>query len=123
VEDLDGNGRLGRIAWCDSKAGTREVRDIHHLFSMIGADANTGWLAGCLALDPQGFVKTGTDLTAEDLHASEWPLRRRPYTYETSVPKVFAVGDVRTGSMKRVAAAVGEGSAAVQAVHKVLAEE
>jgi thioredoxin reductase (NADPH) len=123
VEGLDGNGRLERIAWCDSKTGAREVRDIHHLFSMIGADANTGWLAGCLALDPQRFVKTGTDLTADELHAAAWPLRRRPYTYETSVPKVFAVGDVRAGSMKRVAAAVGEGSAAVQAVHKVLAEE
>ena len=123
VEDLDGNGSLERITWCDSKTGAREVHNIHHLFSMIGADANTGWLAGCVALDPQGFVKTGTDLTANELHAAEWPLQRRPYPYETSVPKVFAVGDVRAGSMKRVAAAVGEGSAAVQAVHKVLAEE
>jgi thioredoxin reductase (NADPH) len=122
VDGLDGNGRLERVAWSDNK-GAREVHDIRHLFSMIGADANTGWLGGCLTLDAQGFVKTGTDLTVDDLEAAEWPLLRRPYGYETSVPRVFAVGDVRAGSMKRVAAAVGEGSAVVQIVHKVLAEE
>jgi thioredoxin reductase (NADPH) len=89
---------------------------------MTGADANTGWLGGCVTLDGQRFVKSGSDLTAEDLEAAGWPLRRRPYQFETSLPRVFAVGDVRSGSMKRVASAVGEGSAAVQLVHKVLAE-
>jgi len=89
---------------------------------MTGADANTGWLGGCVALDERHFVKTGVELKPEDLEAARWPLKRRPYQFETSLPRVFAVGDVRSGSMKRVAAAVGEGSAAVQLVHKVLAE-
>jgi thioredoxin reductase (NADPH) len=122
VETLEGDGRLERVGWRDAKVGAREVRDIRHVFSMTGADANTGWLDGCLTLDAQGFVKTGSDLTADDLGRAEWPLERRPYSFETSVPKVFAVGDVRAGSTKRVASAVGEGSAAVQTVHKVMAE-
>ena len=87
---------------------------------MTGAAANTGWLGGCVALDPQRFVKTGAELTPEELETAQWPLRRRPYQFEASLPWVFAVGDVRSGSMKRVASAVG--SAAVQLVHKVLAE-
>jgi thioredoxin reductase (NADPH) len=75
-----------------------------------------------VALDAQRFVRTGLDLTPEDLETAQWPLARRPHQFETSLPRVFAVGDVRSGSMKRVASAVGEGSAAVQLVHKVLAE-
>lgn len=122
IEALEGNGRLERVGWRNTQTAAREVRDLRHVFSMTGADANTAWLAGCLALDDQRFVKTGADLTPEELEAAQWPLRRRPHLFETSVPRVFAVGDVRAGSMKRVAAAVGEGSAAVQLVHKVLAE-
>ena len=122
LEALEGDGRLERVWWRRAEAGERECRDICHVFSMTGADANTGWLAGCLALDARGFVKTGVDLAPEDLTAAQWPLARRPYQFETSLPRVFAVGDVRSGSMKRVASAVGEGSAAVQLVHKVLAE-
>jgi len=122
IEALEGDGRLQRVCWRSAQAGGHEVRDIRHVFSMTGADANTGWLGGCLALDEQRFVKTGADLTPEDLEAAQWPLRRRPYQFEASLPRVFAVGDVRSGSMKRVASAVGEGSAAVQLVHKVLAE-
>jgi thioredoxin reductase (NADPH) len=122
LEALEGDGRLERVWWRNAEAGERECRDICHVFSMTGADANTGWLAGCLALDARGFVKTGVDLAPEDLTAAQWPLARRPYQFETSLPRVFAVGDVRSGSMKRVASAVGEGSAAVQLVHKVLAE-
>ncbi len=122
IEALEGDGRLQRVCWRSAQAVDREVRDIRHVFSMTGADANTGWLGGCLALDEQRFVKTGADLRPEDLEAAQWPLRRRPYQFETSLPRVFAVGDVRSGSMKRVASAVGEGSAAVQLVHKVLAE-
>jgi thioredoxin reductase (NADPH) len=83
---------------------------------MTGADPNTAWLRGCLALDAKQFIRTGSDL------GSDWPLRRAPYLLETSLPGVFAVGDVRAGSVKRVASAVGEGSMAVQFVHKVLAE-
>ena len=125
VEALEGDGRLQRVWWRSAKAPGNEIRegrDIRHIFSMTGADANTGWLDGCVAFDAQRFVKTGVDLTAEDLETAQWPLKRRPYQFETSLPRVFAVGDVRSGSMKRVASAVGEGSAAVQLVHKVLAE-
>jgi thioredoxin reductase (NADPH) len=122
IEALEGDGRLQRVCWRSADAADREVRDIRHVFSMTGADANTRWLDGCLALDAQRFVKTGADLTSEELEAAQWPLKRRPYQFETSLPRVFAVGDVRSGSMKRVASAVGEGSAAVQLVHKVLAE-
>jgi thioredoxin reductase (NADPH) len=122
IESLEGDGRLRRVWWRSREAVERECRDIGHVFSMTGADANTGWLDGCLTVDAQRFVKTGADLSPEDLAAAQWPLTRRPYQFETSRPRVFAVGDVRAGSMKRVAAAVGEGSAAVQLVHKVLAE-
>ena len=122
IEALEGDGRLERVWWRSARATEREGRPIRHLFSMTGADANTGWLGGVVTLDGQRFVKSGADLTAEDLEAAKWPLRRRPYQFETSLPRVFVVGDVRSGSMKRVASAVGEGSAAVQLVHKVLAE-
>ena len=83
---------------------------------MTGANPNTAWLAGCLALDNKQFIKTGAEL------GFDWPLRRAPYLLETSRPGVFAVGDIQAGSVKRVASAVGEGSMAVQFVHKVLAE-
>ena len=122
IEALEGDGSLQRVWWRSAEATARECRDIRHVFSMTGADANTGWLGNCLTLDPQRFVKTGLDLTPADLEAAQWPLRRRPLQFETSLSRVFAVGDVRSGSMKRVASAVGEGSAAVQLVHKVLAE-
>jgi thioredoxin reductase (NADPH) len=122
IEALEGDGRLQRVWWRSAKASDRERRDIRHVFSMTGADANTAWLGGCVALDAQRFVRTGLDLTPEDLETAQWPLARRPHQFETSLPRVFAVGDVRSGSMKRVASAVGEGSAAVQLVHKVLAE-
>ena len=89
---------------------------------MTGARPNTEWLRGCVALDEKSFVKTGQDLTAPDLAAAKWPLPRPPLLFETSLPGVFAVGDVRASSVKRVAAAVGEGSVCVQLVHRVLAE-
>lgn len=82
----------------------------------------TSWLDGCVALDSKGFIKTGPDLSIENLSASRWPLARRPYLLETSLPGVFAVGDVRGGSIKRVASAVGEGSIAISLIHKVLQE-
>ena len=89
---------------------------------MTGASPNTNWLDGCLALDGKGFIKTGPDLSPEDLAAAGWPLRRAPHLLETSLPGVFAVGDVRCGNVKRVASAVGEGSIAVSFVHQVLRE-
>jgi thioredoxin reductase (NADPH) len=88
---------------------------------MTGADPNTAWLGNCVAMDAKGFVKTGPDLLQSDLAAAHWPLARPPLLFETTLPGVFAVGDVRAGSVKRVAAAVGEGSVCVQLVHKVLA--
>jgi thioredoxin reductase (NADPH) len=121
VEALEGDDQLERVMWRASD-GTRETRDIRRLFSMTGADPKTAWLGGCLALDEKRFIKTGPDLSAEDLSSARWPLRRAPYLFETSIPRVFAVGDVRAGSVKRVASAVGEGSVAVQLIHKVLAE-
>jgi thioredoxin reductase (NADPH) len=116
VEALEGNGRLERVRWRDTTTGTSSLNEIRHLFLMTGAEPNTAWLQGCLTLDDRNFVKTGTDL------GPEWPLPRPPHMLETSLPGVFAVGDIRAGSVKRVASAVGEGSMAVQFVHKVLAE-
>jgi thioredoxin reductase (NADPH) len=119
---LEGNGRLERLTWHNAETGITETREIRHLFSMTGASPNTAWLQGCLLLDDKLFVKTGTDLTPEEVAAAHWPLRRAPYLFEASWPGVFAVGDVRSASVKRVASAVGEGSVAVQLIHKVLAE-
>jgi thioredoxin reductase (NADPH) len=89
---------------------------------MTGANPNTSWLDGCIALDSKGFIKTGPDLSQENLSAAQWSLARQPYLLETSLPGVLAVGDVRGGSIKRVASAVGEGSTAISIVHKVLQE-
>jgi thioredoxin reductase (NADPH) len=80
------------------------------------------WLEGCVALDEKGFVRTGSDLRPEDLAAAQWPLPRAPHLLETSLPGVFAVGDVRSGSVKRIASAVGEGSICVQFAHQALRE-
>jgi thioredoxin reductase (NADPH) len=120
VIGVEGDGHLERVQVRDSRAGGTRTLEIRSMFVMTGADPNTGWLRGCIALDGKGFVKTGNDLTAADL--AGWPLSRSPYLLETSAPGVFAAGDVRAGSMKRVAAAVGEGSASIQLVHRVLAE-
>jgi len=89
---------------------------------MTGAVPTTEWLRGCVALDEGGFIKTGPDLMPEDLARSGWPVGRPPHLLETSIPGVFAVGDVRGGSIKRVASAVGEGSIAVSFVHRSLQE-
>lgn len=122
VVDLDGSDHLERVTWRNNQTGETEHRDIAHMFVMTGADPNTGWLGGCLALDSTGFIKTGSDLSAEDLSDAHWPLIRRPYLLETTLPGVFAAGDVRDGNVKRVASAVGEGSIAISFVHQVLKE-
>ena len=80
----------------------------------------TQWLDGCLALDERNFVKTGADLSPDELERARWPLTRPPYLLETTLPGVFAVGDVRAGNVKRVASAVGEGAMSVQFVHEYL---
>jgi thioredoxin reductase (NADPH) len=122
IADLQGGDHLERVGWHDARAGVDESHDIRHVFVMTGADPNTGWLGRCVALDDSGFVKTGPALTPDDLAAARWPLPRSPYILETSLPGVFAVGDVRAGSAKRVASAVGEGSNAIALVHQVLHE-
>ena len=119
---LEGNDRLQRVSWRDNLSGKIERHDIRHLFLMTGAVPNTKWLDGCLALDDKGFVKTGPDLSPDELAAAQWPLARSPYFLETSIPCVFAAGDARAGNLRRVAAAVGEGSDAVSFVHRVLNE-
>ena len=119
VKALQGEGQLERIVVHDSKANTDETYPIRHLFLMTGASPNTDWLKGCIALDDKGFVKTGAAIGKDEL--KDWPLQRAPLLLETSLPGVFAVGDVRAGSVKRVASAVGEGSICIQLVHSYLA--
>lgn len=122
VISLAGNEQLESVEWRNLQNGKSTKRNITALFSMIGAVPNSAWLGGCVACDEGGFIKTGTDLSPEDLEHAKWPLSRPPYLLETSLPGVFAVGDVRAGNVKRVASAVGEGSIAVSFVHQVLAE-
>ncbi len=117
---LDGEQHLDRVMWRDGRTSLVETRDIRHVFMMTGAVPNTGWLGGCVALDGAGFIKTGPDLSPDDLRTTEWPLARAPFLLETNRPGMFAVGDVRGGNVKRVASAVGEGSIAVAFVHQVL---
>src|SRR6202167_1899663 len=116
IEALEGDTHLTRVRLHNTKTGANETRDIQHVFMMTGADPNTEWLRGSLALDAKGFIKTGAEIQ------DGWPLHRPPYLLETSLPGVFAVGDIRAESVKRVASAVGEGSMVVQFVHKVLAD-
>ena len=120
IVGLEGDNHLDRVRWQDHRSDQVETRDIRHVFMMTGAVPNTHWLDGCVALDGDGFIKTGPELSHEDLLAAGWPLARSPYLLETSRPGVFAVGDVRRGNIKRVASAVGEGSIAVAFVHQVL---
>ena len=121
ITALDGTDRLERISWVrDTDAEQHPVR---HVFLMTGARPNTQWLDGCVALDDRGFVKTGPDLSKQDIAAGGWPLSRPPYLLETNVHGVFAAGDVRSGSVKRIASSVGEGSICVQFVHRALHEQ
>jgi len=119
---LEGESRLERVTWRDNATATATTHSMRHVFSMTGAVPSTAWLEGCVALDEDGFVRTGSDLSAEDLAAARWPLTRPPHLFETTRPGVFAVGDVRCGSLKRVASAVGEGSIAISFVHQTLRE-
>lgn len=119
---LEGGSHLKSVLWQNNNTGDIEKHYISNVFVMAGAAPNTEWLNGCITLDKKGFIKSGADLTSENLLAAGWPLVRQPYLLETSLPGVFAVGDVRGGSIKRVASAVGEGSIAVSFVHKILQE-
>jgi thioredoxin reductase (NADPH) len=120
IAELEGHDVLERVQWRDDRTGAVERHDIRHVFMMTGAVPNSAWLDGCVALNEKGFVKTGADLSPEDLQRAGWPLARPPYLLETSRPGIFAVGDIRCGNVKRVASAVGEGSIAVTFVHQAL---
>jgi thioredoxin reductase (NADPH) len=121
IVGMVGSEHLEEIA-CRDGNGNETKRAVRHVFSMTGASPNTDWLDGCIALDEYGFVLTGTDLDKGRLAKEGWPLSRAPHIFETSRPRVFAIGDVRSNSVKRVASAVGEGSVCIQLVHRVLSE-
>jgi thioredoxin reductase (NADPH) len=121
IVGLEGDAQLERVTWQDKNTGETSIHDIRHVFIMAGGSPRTEWLKGCVAMDNKGFILTGRDLdpVIQNYH---WPLERVPQMLETSLPGVFAVGDVRAGNVKRVAAAVGEGSISIYLVHRVLAE-
>ncbi len=112
--ELNGNGKLKSVTL--ENKGHKKTYDIKQVFLMIGASPNTDWLQDCVSLDERGFVFTGLDAESN----SDWNLQRNPMMLETSQPGVFAVGDVRSGSVKRVASAVGEGSICIQMIHTFL---
>jgi thioredoxin reductase (NADPH) len=123
ITALEGTDELECVTWSTSSSPATETLPIRHVFLMTGAVPSTHWLSGCIALNEKAFVLTGPDLRPQDLDARLWSASRQPEFFETSRPGVFAVGDVRCGSVKRVAAAVGEGSACIQQVHSVLGAE
>src|SRR5271156_2608972 len=118
---LEGETHLEQVSWIQKDTGQISTQPIRHVFVMAGASPKTEWLSGCLSLDKKGFVLTGRDLASEPSPIA-WPLSRPPQMLETSVPGVYVVGDARSGNVKRVASAVGEGSIVVHMVHQVLAE-
>ena len=113
-----GNGRLEELVLRDLASGDETTVEADALFLLIGAQPHTDWLPADVERDPQGFILTGSDVARD-----AWPLDRSPFGLETSVAGVFAGGDVRHGSVKRVASAVGEGSIAVQHVHQLFAAQ
>lgn len=119
---LAGSANLKRVRLRDNRSGEIEAHDIRHVFLMTGAVSSTQWLGGCLALDDKGFIKTGPELSQDDLIAAQWSLARTPYFMETGIPAVLAVGDVRLANVKRLASVVGEGGNAVAMLHRVLNE-
>jgi len=120
ITSLEGIDQLERVTWKTAPEFVPETHPIGHVFLMTGAVPSTYWLQGCIALNEKGFVRTGADLVAADFAGSGAAAVRPLQSFETNWPGIFAVGDVRCGSVKRVAAAVGEGSACVQQVHQAL---
>jgi len=119
VTELHGETELEKLTVRNNQTNTPEAYEINLLFVFIGAKPHTAWLGQAVALDEKGFIKTG-DLVGEFPNKQRPHPPRRPYLLETSIPGVFAVGDVRATSVKRIASAVGEGSMAIQFVHQVL---
>ncbi len=122
IVSLHGVEGLEQVVSMQNQTGEQTRVAVRHVFLMTGACPNTGWLDSCLALDDKGFVLTGAALDESAQHRASWPLARPPMLLEASLPHVFAVGDVRSSSIKRVASAVGEGSTCIQLVHRALAE-
>jgi thioredoxin reductase (NADPH) len=112
-----GPGRLERLTLTDLESGAAETVPAAALFVLIGAEPRTQWLPDAVRRDQSGFVLTGSDLLQDGQPDEQWPLRRPPMLLESSLPGLFAAGDVRHGSVKRVASAVGEGSIAIRLVH------
>jgi thioredoxin reductase (NADPH) len=121
ITGLSVASHLEHVEWRDDALGEKRSAPIRHVFVMTGAVPQTEWLEDSFILDYRGFIVTGPDLAAF-VGGDQWPLKRPPFLLETSVPGIFAVGDTRAGSVKRVASAVGEGSMAVHLVHRYLAE-
>ena len=123
LQSLQGESHLEQVTWLDRTSGERTTRDVRHVFVMAGASPRSVWLRDCVALDQQGFILTGRDLDTVLASAPrKWPLERPPQMLESSLPAVFAVGDIRSGNVKRVASAVGEGAISIHLVHRALAE-
>jgi thioredoxin reductase (NADPH) len=116
IQRMDGDGHLGCVEIVDSQTKQRRAIETPAVFSFIGASPRTDWLPSDVERDAKGFVRTGAALA----HSPHWTVARTPFLLETSRPGVFAAGDVRSGSVKRVASAVGEGAMAVQFVHEYL---
>ena len=117
---VEGDDHLEGLTVCNRAVGTQETVKAGYLFVFIGAAPRTEWLDGVVARDSRGFVLTGPDLTMEGRRPRGWNLDRDPYFLEASAPGVFAAGDVRANSVKRVASAVGEGAMAIQLIHGYL---
>jgi thioredoxin reductase (NADPH) len=122
IVEAHGTERLEAITLEDAKTKERQKVDATSLFIFIGAMPYTDWLDGIVTRDGQGFIPTGPDLMREGRRPPSWTLSREPFLLETNVPGIFVAGDVRLGSVKRVASAVGEGSIAVQFIHRYLSE-
>jgi thioredoxin reductase (NADPH) len=116
---LEGDEHLTRVRWTNNRTGAVEARSIADVFLMLGASPNTEWLHSCLETDHKGFVRVGTDVTNRRMYADG----TQPTGLEASLPGIFAVGDVRAGSVKRVASAAVEGSVVVSAVHHSLTSD
>jgi thioredoxin reductase (NADPH) len=121
ITDLAGDNHLEQVSWLDKASGKTTTQPVRHVFVMTGASPKTPWLSHCVALDEKGFVLTGHDLQSAEAPIA-WARSQPPRMLETSLPGVFAVGDARSGNVKRVAAAVGEGSIVIHHVHQTLSE-
>jgi thioredoxin reductase (NADPH) len=121
LQRVEGSGHVERVAFLSIGDGTSQVEEIDAVFVFIGTRPRSDWLPADVRRDAKGFVLTGRDLITDSAYALIWKERREPLSLETSVPGVFAAGDIRAGAMNRVASAVGEGSMVVRFVHEYLA--